>query len=182
MGDGWGVAAVAGDDHLEEVSRLGGVVGVGGDEDEVLLAAAGHGDVEASTGRCGGGEGDAGDAGVGLVAGFAGGVAESDMFAHVVGWQDDGDVSPEPGGDDVSVVGDRGDGPGIAVADGLSGAVGEVASVVPGGDDITDVGHVLFGDDRSGKAGDVAAVDACGLEPLVDDVDVSVPGGGSTLR
>ena len=53
LGDGGGVGAVESEDAFEHVARLGDVIALGDDEDDVLVGAAGGGDVEASSGRLG---------------------------------------------------------------------------------------------------------------------------------
>ena len=59
--------------------------------------ATGDRHVQAAAGGGWRGEGDADGLGVGLVAGFGGGVAEADVFADVVGGEGDGAVSAELG-------------------------------------------------------------------------------------
>ena len=120
LGDGGDVGAVVGEDAVEDVAGFGEVVGVGDDVDAVLVAAAGGADVEAAVGGGGGGEGDADVDGVALVAVFGGGVAEPDVLGDVVGRQGDG--AGRPAGDGERAVGmGGGDGPEVAVADGLTG-------------------------------------------------------------
>ena len=87
---GGDVGAVAGQDAFEDVACLVEVAAVGDDQDQVLLFAAGDGDVQASTGgRCGG-EFDTDGHGVGLVAMLGGRVPEADMLADVVDRQGHG--------------------------------------------------------------------------------------------
>ena len=50
LGDGGDVGPVDGEDAFEDVAGLGHVVAVGDDVDPVLLAAAGHRDVQAAAG------------------------------------------------------------------------------------------------------------------------------------
>ena len=95
MGGGGDVGPVGGEDGFEDVACLGDVVGVGDDEDDVLVSAAGHRHVQASSGGGRGGEGDAGGVGVGLVAVFGRRVAEADVLTDVVGGQRDRAVSVE---------------------------------------------------------------------------------------
>ena len=81
--DGGGVGAVVGEDLFEDVARLAGFVG--DDEDPVLGAASGGGDVEAAVGGGGRDDADADVDGVALVAVGGGGVAEPDVRSGVVG-------------------------------------------------------------------------------------------------
>ena len=106
VGGGGDVGPVGGDDAFEDVACLGGVVGVGDDEDEVLVSAAGHRHVQASSGGGRGGEGDAGGVGGGLVAGFGRRVAEADMLTDIVGGQPDGAVPVDPGDGQLPGVAD----------------------------------------------------------------------------
>ncbi len=115
--------------------------------------------------------------GVGLVAVFGGGVAESDVFAGVVGGQRDGAVSLFAAHGQRTVGVDGGDGPGFAVADRFTGRGDQCAVVAAGGDDVADV-DVLAASDRCS----VFAVEVSGVEPgclhgAVDGVDVVVGRG-----
>ena len=85
MGDGGDVGPVVGEDAVEHVAGFGEVVGVGDDVEAVVVAAAGHADVQAAVGGGGGDEVDGDVDGVGLVAVLGGGVAETHMLADVVG-------------------------------------------------------------------------------------------------
>ena len=58
------VGSVGGEDLFEDVDRVGDVVGVGDDADEVLVAAAGYGDVQTAAGGGWGGDGDGAGGGV----------------------------------------------------------------------------------------------------------------------
>ena len=106
LGGGGDVGPVGGDDAFEDVACLGDVVGVGDDEDEVLVSAAGHRHVQASSGGGRGGEGDAGGVGGGLVPGFGRCVPEADMLADVVGGQGDSTVPVDPGDGQLPGVAD----------------------------------------------------------------------------
>jgi len=68
-GDGGQVAAVGGEDALEDIEGFAGVVGVGDDTDQVLVASAGRTDIQALAGGRVGGEGDGSIGGVGLLPG-----------------------------------------------------------------------------------------------------------------
>ncbi len=133
------VGAVGGEDLFEDVDGVGDVVGVGDDADQVLVAAAGDGDVEPAAGRGAGGEGDRGGGGVGLVAGFGGGVAELDVFGDVVVGEGGGAVSVDAGHGQISVVGDLVDGPVVAVANRVAAVGAEESLVASGRDHVTDV-------------------------------------------
>ena len=87
LGDGGDVGAVEGEDAVEDVAGFGDVVAVGDDTQQVLVAAAGGGDVQAATSRRRRCQGDRVVDGVGLVAVFGRGVAESDVLVGVVGGQ-----------------------------------------------------------------------------------------------
>ena len=91
------VGAVGGEDSFEDVDGVAGSWVSVTTQDQVLVAAAGRCDVEAAAGGGAGGEGDAVVGGVGLVAGFGGGVAELHVFGDVVGGQGDGAVSVDAG-------------------------------------------------------------------------------------
>ena len=146
LGDGGDVGAVDGDDAVEDVAGFGDVVAVGDDADHVLVAAAGDGDVEAAAGRRRRGEADAGGDVVGLPAVLGRRVSEPDVLADVVGGEGDVAVSALVGHGHRSVVADGGDGPGVSVADRLTGRGGEAAVVAAGRHDVTDVGVFAAGD------------------------------------
>ena len=175
------VGAIAGDDGFEDVACFGDVVGFGDDEDEVLLLSAGHRDVQSAAGGGWCGEGDAAGLGVGLVAGFGGGVAEADVVADVVGGKGDGAVSAELGHGQIAAGADVGDGPQFAVADGVAVAGVQVAVVAAGGDDVTNEG-LAVGDRRRPGRVEVALFDASLLDVVVDGVDVVVGGGRDRRR
>lgn len=81
--DGGRVGAVVDEDLFEHVARLPTLVG--DNEDPVLGAASGGGDVEAAMGGGGRGNADADVHGVALVALGGGGVAEPDMRSGIAG-------------------------------------------------------------------------------------------------
>ena len=76
-----------GEDRLEGVSGFGDVRGVGDHAEQVLLAAAGGGDVQAAACRHRRDERDAVVDGVGLVAVLGRRVAQPDVVVGVVGGQ-----------------------------------------------------------------------------------------------
>ena len=143
--------------------------------------AAGDRDVQAAAGGGRGGEGDAGGLGVGLVAGFGGGVAEPDVFADVVGGEGDGAVSVEVGHGQLTAVADGGDGPQFAVADDVAGVGVELAVVAAGGDHVADE-HWAVGCDRAPAGVELAVFVAAALDAAVDRVDVVVGGGRDRHR
>jgi hypothetical protein len=67
-------------------------------------------------------------------------------MADVVGGEGDVAVSRLVGGGDRAVVVDRGDGPGVAVADRLAPAGDEPAVVAAGRDDIAEMGDLASGE------------------------------------
>ena len=97
MGGGGDVGTVGGEDGVEDVAGLGDVVAVGDDAQDVVVAAAGGGDVQAAPGGDRRGEGDGGVDGVGLPAVLGRRVAEPDVLADVVGGQGDVAVSAPDG-------------------------------------------------------------------------------------
>ena len=177
LGDGGDVGAVEGEDAVEDVAGLGDVVAVGDDTEQVLVAAAGGGDVQAAAGRRRDGEGDGVVDGVGLVAVLGGGVAEPDVLVGVVGGQRDGAVSPFTGHGQRTVGADRRDGPGFPVADRLACRGDEGAVVAAGGDDVADVDVLTAGDRRGRGRVEVSGGEAGCLDGVVDGVDVIVRRG-----
>ncbi len=123
------------------------------------MLAAGHRHVQAAAGGGWCGEGDADGLGVGLVAGFGGGVAEADVLADVVGGEGDGAVSAELGHGQIAAGADVGDGPQFAVADDVAAAGVQVAVVAAGGDDVTNEGVGAVGDRRRPGRVEVAVFD-----------------------
>ena len=125
-----------------------------------------------------------------------GGVAEPDVLPHIAGRQRDVAVSVLVGHGDRAVTVDGGDGPGVAVADRLTCAGDEPPVVAAGGDDVTDVDRLAGGYPCGDIGVEVAGFEACGLDGVVDGVDVVVrrrddgdaaaavvvvdPGGGHT--
>ena len=85
--DGGDVGAIGGDDRFEDVAGFGEVVGVGDDVDAVVVATAGHRDVQAATGGRRAGQGDRGGLGGGLGAVLGGRVPEPHMLERVLGRQ-----------------------------------------------------------------------------------------------
>ena len=121
MGDGGDVGAVEGEDRFEGVSGFGDVGAVGDDAEQVLVAAAGGGDVQAAAGRHRRDEREAVVDGVGLVAVLGRRVAQPDVIVGVVGGQGDGAVSLFTGHRQRTIGPDRRDGPRLPVADRLAG-------------------------------------------------------------
>ncbi len=78
LSDGGDVRAVDGEDALEDIAGFSDVVAIGDDAEQVLVSAAGGGDVEAATSRRSRGERDAEVDGVGLIAVFGCRVAQSE--------------------------------------------------------------------------------------------------------
>ena len=115
--------------------------------------------------------------GVGLVAVFGGGVAQSDVFADVVGGQGDGAVSSFAADGQGTVRCDGGDGPGFSVADRFTCRGDQGAVVAAGGDDVTDVNVLAASDRRSVFAVEVSGVEPGCLHGAVDGVDVVVRRG-----
>ena len=177
LGDGGDVGAVASDDRFENIACFDYVVGFGDGQDEVVLFAAGDRDVESAAGGGGCGQGDAAGHGVGLVAGFGGGVAETDVFADVAGGEGDGAVSADLGHGQLAAGADVGDRPKFAVADGVAAAGVELPVVASGGDDVTNE-RLAVGDRRGPGRVEVSVLDALLLDVPVDGVDVVVGGGG----
>ena len=87
LGDGGDVGTVEGEDHLEGVSGFGDVGAVGDHAQQVLVAAAGGGDVQAAAGRHRRDEREAVVDSVGLVAVLGRRVAQPDVVVDVVGGQ-----------------------------------------------------------------------------------------------
>ena len=153
LGDGGDVGTVDGDDAFEDVAGFGDVVAVGDHADHVLLAAAGDGDVEAATSRRRRHQRDAGGDVVGLPAVFGRHVAEPDMLAGVVDGEGHVAVSTVVRHGQRPVVTDGSDGPGVSVADRLTGSGDEPPVVAACRHDVTDVGVFAAGDPcrRSGS-------------------------------
>ena len=93
MGGGGDVGPVGGEDRLEDVTGLGDIVTIGDDAQDVVVVAAGGGDVQAAPGGRWRGEGDGGVDGVGLPAVLGRRIPEPDVLADIVGWDRDVTVS-----------------------------------------------------------------------------------------
>ena len=151
-------------------------MGIGRNADEVLVSATGDRDVQPAA--CGGrgGEGDRAGGGVGLVAGFGGGVAELDVLGHISRRKGDRSVSVDAGHGEPAVAGDRVDGPVVAIANRFSSRGAEESLVVAGGDDVTDTERGLVEVEALvAKLPDPVTVV---LDGVVDGVDVIVGRGG----
>ena len=177
LGGGGEIGAVVGDDLVEEISGVAGVVGVGDDEELIALATAGGADVQPAAGRHTVEEfvGDVDRRA--LVAVLGRRVPEADVVADVVGGEADGAVPRvRCHGDRLVRVG-SGDDPQVPVADRVTGRGGERAVVASGDDEVSGVGG-LTTTDRNGPARrEVAVGETGGLDRGVDLVDVGVRSG-----
>ena len=177
LGDGGDVGTVEGEDAVEDVAGFGDVVALGDDTEQVLVAAAGGGDVEAAASRRRRGQRDAVVDGVGLVAVFGGGVAQSDVFVDVVG----GSVTVPCPRSRLTVnepsLCDGGDGPRLPVAHRFTCRGDQRAVVAAGGHDVTDVNVFTAGDRRGVTAVEVSCGESGCLHGTVDGVDVVVRRG-----
>ncbi len=177
LGDGGDVGAVEGEDRFEGVSGFGDVGAVGDHAEQVLVAAAGGGDVQAAAGRHRRDERDAVVDGVGLVAVLGRRVAQPDVVVGVVGGQGDGAVSLFTGHRQRTIGSDRRDGPRLPVADRLAGRRDQGAVVAAGGDNVTDVSALSAGDRRGDVRVELSGGDSGGLDGVVDGVDMIIGGG-----
>ena len=117
-GDGGLVDPASGNGLSEDVGC--GPLAAGGDVGVVVVTTSGEGDVDASdvAGSVEHEDGSVDDAALGGVAGL--GVAEFDVFGDVAGGEADGAAGP--GGGDVAVAVEGGDGPLVTVPGRLGGA------------------------------------------------------------
>src|SRR5581483_854787 len=171
LGDGGDVGALVGERLFKHIPRVLGTVG--DDEEPVLVATSGGGDVEAAVCGRGGDDGKADVDGVGLVAVGGGGVAEPDMLAGVVGGQGDGAVSVKVRHGYHAIMANRGDLPEVAVADRFT-PVGALQPVVAASHDDVAWVRCLTSGDTGGTTAELAAVEASLLDRGVERVDVFV--------
>jgi hypothetical protein len=171
LDDGWGVGAVVGEDLFEDVSGLFGCIG--DDEELVVLAAAGDGDVEPAVT---GGWGDHAEAdidGVAFVAVAGGGVAEPHVRPGIVGGERHLAVSVLVGHGEAGVPADVEGGPEVAVADGFAPVGAERAVVAAGGHHVAD-GRCLTACYTDGPVAELAVRASLRLNGGVEAVDVFV--------
>ena len=152
-------------------------VAVGDDAEQVLVAAAGGGDVQAAAGRHRRDEREAVVDGVGLVAVLGRRVAQPDVVVGVVGGQGDGAVSLFTGHRQRTIGPDRRDGPRLPVADRLAGRRDQGAVVAAGGDNVTDVSALSAGDRCGDVRVELSGGDSGGLDGVVDGVDMIIRRG-----
>ena len=173
-GEGGLVDPAAGDGVGEDVE--GGVFAGGGDVGVVVVAASGHGDVDAADvgGAVEDEDGSVDGAALGGVAGL--GVGQLDVVLDVVGGEADGAGSSVDG--EVAVAVDGVDGPLVAVADHEAAVGVELAVVAAGGDLVADVEPVAAGVEGAASGVDLAGVDASLLGGVVEAGDGVVGGCG----
>lgn len=170
------VGSVGYEDLFEDVDGVVNILSVGDDADEVLVAAAGDGDVQPATRSGRRREGDGRGGGVGLVAGFGGGVAELDVLGHIVRREGDMAVSVDAGHGEPTVSGDRVDGPEVAVADAVAGGGAEEALVATCGDDVTYTERDVV--EVEALVVELSDPVTMVLDGVVDGVDVVIRRGG----
>ncbi len=172
--DGGDVGSVVDEDGVEDVPGFADVGGVGDDVDPVLVAPAGHRDVQAAVRGRRRDEGEGDVDGVALVAVFGRRVPQADMLAAVVGGQRDGAVSTEMGHGQRTVGMGSDDGPPVAAAYRFTPLGAQAAVVAARRDDLADTG-VFTATDRDGDVrGEVTDGEPHLLDRVVERVDVIV--------